>query len=46
MIVRKDFKVLNVDVSALPQEFGKPLQDRSNIALSVAATVMSCWTGE
>ena len=45
VIVRKDFKVLDVDVSALPQQFGEPLQDRSNIALSVAATVMSCWTG-
>ena len=46
VIVRKDFKVLDVDVSALPQQFGEPPQDRSNIALSVAATVMSCWTGE
>jgi hypothetical protein len=45
VIVRKDFKVLDVDVSQLPQKFGRPLQDRSNVALSVAATVMSCWTG-
>jgi hypothetical protein len=46
VIVRKDFKVLDIDVSQLPQQFGKPLQDRSNVALSIAATVMSCWTGE
>lgn len=46
VIVRKDFKVLDVDVSALPQQFGDPPQDRSNVALSIAATVMSCWTGE
>jgi hypothetical protein len=46
VIVRKDFKVLDVDVSLLPQKFGQPLQDRSDVALSVAATVMSCWTGE
>lgn len=46
VIVRKDFKVLDIDVSALPPQFGEPPQDRSNIALSVAATVMSCWTGE
>lgn len=45
VIVRKDFKVLDIDVSKLPQKFGTPPQDRSNIALSVAATVMSCWTG-
>jgi hypothetical protein len=46
VIVRKDFKVLHVDVSKLPQKFGQPLQDRSDVALSVAATVMTCWTGE
>jgi hypothetical protein len=46
VVVRKDFKVLDIDVSELPQKFGDPPQDRSDIALSVAATVMSCWTGE
>jgi hypothetical protein len=45
VVVRKDFKVLDVDVSQLPLKFGSPPQDRSNVALSVAATVMSCWTG-
>jgi hypothetical protein len=45
VIVRKDNKVLDIDVSGIPQKFGAPLQDRSNVALSVAATVMSCWTG-
>lgn len=45
VIVRKDNKVLDIDVSAIPQNFGTPPQDRSNVALSIAATVMSCWTG-
>jgi hypothetical protein len=45
VIVRKDFKVLDIDVSKIPQKFGVPPQDRSNVALSIAATVMSCWTG-
>jgi hypothetical protein len=45
VIVRKDFKVLDVDVSKLPVKFGVPPQDRSSAALSVAATVMGCWTG-
>jgi hypothetical protein len=45
VIVRKDFKVLDVDVSKLPIKFGVPPQDRSSAALSVAATVMGCWTG-
>jgi len=45
VIVRKDNKVLDIDVSKIPQNFGSPPQDRSNVALSIAATVMSCWTG-
>jgi hypothetical protein len=45
VIVRKDFKVLDVDVSKIPLKFGSPAQDRSDVALSIAATVMSCWTG-
>jgi hypothetical protein len=45
VIVRKDFKVLDVDVTKLPLKFGVPPQDRSSAALSVAATVMGCWTG-
>jgi hypothetical protein len=45
VIVRKDFKVLDIDVAKLPLKFGTPAQDRSDIALSIAATVMSCWTG-
>lgn len=45
VVVRKDFKVLHIDTSHLPQRFGQPPQDRSDAALSVAATVMSCWTG-
>jgi hypothetical protein len=45
VIVRKDYKVLYINVVKLPLKFGNPLQDRSNVALSIAATVMSCWTG-
>jgi hypothetical protein len=45
VIVRKDNKVLKVDVSGIPKNFGSPPQERSNVALSVAATVMNCWTG-
>jgi hypothetical protein len=45
VVVRKDFKVLDVDISKLPQSVGQPPQDRATAALSVAATVMGCWTG-
>jgi hypothetical protein len=45
MVVRKDFKVLLVDISKLPDQFGQPPQKRSDVALSAAAVLMSCWTG-
>ena len=45
VIVRKDFKVLEIDVSLLPPRFGQPPQDRADVALSIAATVMACWPG-
>jgi hypothetical protein len=44
-VVRKDYKVLTVDVSGLPPQFGSPPDPRGNVALNVAATIMSCWTG-
>jgi len=44
-VVRKDYKVLLVDVSALPEMFGNPSGPRKNAALNVAAEVMGCWTG-
>jgi len=44
-VVRKDYKVLLVDISKLPKQFGNPPDSRENIALNVAATIMGCWTG-
>jgi hypothetical protein len=44
-VVRKDYKVLLVDISELPAQFGNPPDSRENIALNVAATIMGCWTG-
>jgi hypothetical protein len=47
VVVRKDFKVLDVDVSQLTGKLGtKPPLDASLVALNVAATVLGCWTGE
>ncbi len=45
MVVRKDWKVLDVDVSQLPPSFGQPPQSPSDVAVSVAATILSCWSG-
>jgi hypothetical protein len=45
IVVRKDFRVLLVDVSHLPARFGIPPMARSAFANAAAATIMSCWTG-
>ena len=45
VVVRKHYKVLLVDISGLPAQFGAPPYSRGDIALSVAETIMNCWTG-
>jgi hypothetical protein len=45
VVVRKDFKVLDVDISQLVGKLGTPPMDPPIIALNIAATVMGCWTG-
>jgi hypothetical protein len=45
VFVRKDAKVLQVDVSRLPARFGQPPFPRAIAAFNVASTVMGCWTG-
>ena len=44
IVVVKDDKVLVVDVQHLPAAFGVPADTRANAAISVAATIMGCWT--
>jgi hypothetical protein len=43
MIVRDQRDVLEVDVAALPPEFGQPPQPRSVIALATAVTIIGHW---
>jgi type IV pilus biogenesis protein CpaD/CtpE len=45
VVVTKDDKVLLVDVQRLPAMFGVPSDTRANDAISIAATIMGCWTG-
>ena len=45
VVVRKDFKVLTVDISKLPAQFGVPSDTRANDALNIANVIMGCWTG-
>jgi hypothetical protein len=44
-VVRKDYRVLLVDVSRLPARFGKPIASRSDMSAGVAGVIMGCWTG-
>jgi hypothetical protein len=46
VVVRKDWKVLLVDVSDLPGQFGAPPAPPSYLALSVADLILGCWSGD
>jgi hypothetical protein len=44
--VRKDFKVLEVDVSGLPAAVGTASISRADAAFVIAQLIMGCWTGQ
>ncbi len=46
VIVRKDWKILTVDISGLPPQFGDPPTRRSDIAVTVADVILACWAGD
>ena len=43
IVLRKDFKVLEVDVSRAPDELGTLSLNAQQVAWNVAETVMGCW---
>lgn len=45
LVLRKDWKVLTIDVSKLPAKFGQPPGGHKDTAITVATTIMGCWTG-
>jgi hypothetical protein len=45
MVIRKDYKILLIDVSHLPANFGVPSDTRAHVALDVAEAILGCWTG-
>ena len=45
VVVRKDFKVLDVDVSKLSGTLGVPPEQASDVASTIVVTVIGCWTG-
>jgi hypothetical protein len=46
MVVRKDWKILTVDISGLPAQFGKPPTSRRDVAVTVADLILACWAGD
>jgi len=45
LVLRKDYKVLFVDTSALSVPFGQGFKTRAQVAVGVGVTVLGCWTG-
>jgi hypothetical protein len=46
VVVRKDWKVLLVNISDLPAQFGVPPTQSGNIAVTVADVILGCWSGD
>jgi hypothetical protein len=46
VVVRKDWKVLLVNISSLPARFGVPLTSKADIADTVADVILGCWAGD
>jgi hypothetical protein len=46
VVVRKDWKVLVVNIAPLPKQFGKPPTTRADVAYTVASIILGCWAGD
>jgi hypothetical protein len=46
VVVRKDWKVLTVDITGLPGQFGVPPTSSGDIAVTVADVILGCWAGD
>ncbi len=46
VIVRKDWKVLFVNIAGLPHQFGHPPTSTGAAALAVADVILGCWEGD
>jgi hypothetical protein len=46
VVVRKDWKVLLVDVSDLPGQFGDPPTSATDVGYTVADVILGCWAGD
>ena len=46
IVVRKDWKVMLVDISGLPPQFGVPATSAADVAYTIADVIMGCWAGD
>ena len=46
VVVRKDWKVLLVDITGLPPQFGVPPTSSGDVAVTVADVILGCWAGD
>jgi hypothetical protein len=46
VVVRKDYKVLLVDSTGLPAQFGNPPTTSGDVAVTAAIVVLGCWSGD
>jgi hypothetical protein len=46
VVVRKDWKVLLVNVAGLPAQFAIPPTTPTNVAVTVADVILGCWAGD
>jgi hypothetical protein len=46
VVVRKDWKILTVDIRGLPSQFGVPPTPAADVAVTVADVILGCWAGD
>jgi hypothetical protein len=46
VVVRKDWKVLLVDSTGLPSQFGVPPTSSGDVAVTVGDVILGCWAGD
>ncbi len=46
LVLRKDWKVLLVDIAGLPAQFGVPPTSSGDVAVTVGDIIVGCWAGD
>jgi hypothetical protein len=46
VVVRKDWKVLLVNIAGLPTQFGVPPTPKADVADTVSDVILGCWAGD